>query len=74
MIPVQAVGIRVYRRAPHDRRGFADSRPWNVSGVPEDMGRESCYETWEDAMAWANTPPEERARIINDELKMEGTW
>jgi hypothetical protein len=66
--------IRVYRRPPGDRRGFSDDRPWNVAGIPEDMGRESCYATWADAMAWALTPPEERARVIDQELKMEGTW
>lgn len=66
--------IRVYRRPSDDGRGFPASRPWNVAGVPEDMGRETCYPTWADAMEWALTPPEERARVIDRELRMEGTW
>ena len=65
--------IRVYRRKPGDRRGFPDHRPWNVAGIPEDP-RETCYETWADAMAWATAPTEERARVIDEDNKLEGTW
>lgn len=69
--------IRVYKRnydlAPGtfwDPEGFLATRPWTCSGTPEDS-RSSCYETWEDAMAWATMSSERRIAQLEYDAKFE---
>lgn len=71
--------IRVYKRNEpddghvFDSHGFLRSRPWTVGPTPEDA-RETCYETWEEAMHWATMPSKKRIEIIEIDALMEGGW
>lgn len=65
--------IRVYKKVGDGIDGFAANRLWRVSGVPEDS-RTTCYPTWDEAMAWATMPSEEKIAQLNREAIMDGGW
>lgn len=65
--------VWVYKRDAEDTRSYSPDRPWMVGDIPEDP-RETCYETWADAMAWATMPTEEREAWIVEDARTDGGW